>query len=276
MAEEPPYIRLENVTFEYDRSVSVIDGFSASLAQSSTTLLTGANGAGKTTLLKLLVGLLKPGRGTIVVAGQAAHTIPLHEMAARIAVSLQKAEYQMFLATVQKEIAFGPENLCRPNSDKLVSDTMSLFSLTQYSGFHPYDIHPSRRKLLSLASAVAMDTPFLIFDEPTSGLSKPEKAILSSVLVTLREQGKGYILITHDLAFGVPQCERMMVLGKGKCIADESIASMLERGDAEAIMRKASTRIPTASRLSRLFGHHPVAKTTNEFVSFLKEQTHDH
>lgn len=275
MVEATPYIRLENVSFQYDRSVPIFKGFSASFAQSSTTLITGANGAGKTTLLKLIVGMLRPELGTITVAGRVAHTTPLHEMAAHIAVSLQKAEYQMFLTTVEKEIAFGPENLSRPDSHHLVTDAMTLFSLADCSGSHPYDIHPARRKLLSLASAVAMDTPFLIFDEPTSGLSKPEKAILSNALVKLLERGKGYVLITHDLAFGLPHCERMMVLKEGKCLADEPVASMLERRDAEAMMRRAHTRMPIAPRLSRLFGCHPVAKTTLELISSLKEQAHD-
>jgi len=221
MAEGIPYIRLDQVSFRYDQSVSMFDGLSASFAESSTTLLTGANGAGKTTLVKLLMGLLKPQSGSILVAGREAHLTPLHEMAAHIAVSSPEAEYQMFLATVKKEIAFGPGNLSRPNVDELVADAMNIFSLTEFADLHPYDLHASRRKLLSLASAVAMDTPFLILDEPTSGLSKPEKAILSNVLNIIRKRGKGYLLISHDLTFALSHCERTMILKHGKCIADE-------------------------------------------------------
>ena len=254
----------------------MFDGLSASFNESSTTLVTGANGAGKTTLVKLLMGLLKPQSGSILVAGREAHLTPLYEMATHIAVSPQKAEYQMFLTTVKREIAFGPGNLSRPNVEELVSDAMNIFSLSDFADLHPYDLHASRRKLLSLASAVAMDTPFLILDEPTSGLSKPEKAILSNVLNIIRKRGKGYLLISHDLTFALSHCDRTVILKHGKCIADEPTTLLLEKSDIGATMRRASVRIPTASRLSRFFGHHPVAKTTHEFVSFLKDHIHDH
>ncbi len=276
MAEGIPYIRLENLSFSYDQSVPMFDGFCASFAQESTTLLTGANGAGKTTLLKLLVGLLKPASGSILVSGRESHLTPLNEIAACIAVSPQKAEYQMFLTTIRREIAFGPSNLSRLNAEELVDDAMNMFSLSEFADVHPYDIHASRRKLLSLASAVAMDTPFLIFDEPTAGLSKPEKAVLSSALRTLKKRGKGYLLISHDLSFALSHCERTIVLKEGKSITDRSTAVFLGQVNAGAIMRSASVKIPTSSRLSRLFGHHPVAKSTDEFVSLLKDQIHDH
>jgi energy-coupling factor transporter ATP-binding protein EcfA2 len=276
MVERVPFIRIDNISFRHIRSVPMFEGFSTSFTPSSTTLLTGANGAGKTTLMNLIIGILKPDSGSIIVSGREARATPLHEIAGSIAVAPQKAEYQLFLTSVKREIAFGPENLSRPNADELVSNAMKIFALTEFAESHPYDLHPSLRKLLSLASAVAMDTPFLILDEPTSGLSKPEKEILSNVLGVLRSRGKGYILISHDLSFAIPQCRHTIVLKKGKCILDESTASLLERVDAESIMRTASTRIPVSSRLSRLFGHHPVAETTSQFVSFIRDRAHDH
>lgn len=271
MVQRTPFIELRDVAFRYENAPEILTSVSGSYDQRSTLLVTGANGAGKTTLLKLIMGLLTPTRGTIRVDGRVTRELPLHEMAKSIAVSMQKAEHQMFLATVRKEVSFGPSNLSRPDSDMLVSDALGLFSLADAAELHPYDLHPARRKLVSLASAVAMDTPFLIFDEPTAGLSRPEKTILSGVLHELRKRGKGYIMITHDLAFALPECERMMILQHGRWISDEPVDLFLRKPSAEGILRTANARIPGASALSRLLGQKPVARTTTELVSFLKE-----
>ena len=270
MAEKSPFIEVKNISFSYDGTITLIEGLSAAFPVNSTTLLAGANGAVKTTLLKLLVGLLRPQHGSILVGGRESHASPLHEIAAHIAVSLQQAEYQMFLTTVKKEISFGPANVGRPNAAELAADAIELFALAADVEVHPYDMHPAKRKLLSLASAVAMDTPFLIFDEPTSGLSTTEKEIFSNALRTLRRRGKGYILITHDLSFGLSHCSRMFVLDKGKCVVDEGVADFLRRPEMEGLMRKAHARIPAASRISRMFDHDPVARNTEELVSLIR------
>lgn len=276
MAEELPYISLKGVEFGYEGAPLLFKGLSAGFDLSSTTLLCGANGAGKTSLLKLVMGILHASRGSICVAGCNPATTPLHTMAGHIAVSPQKAEYQIFHSTVAEEIAFGPRNLSRGEVDSLVLDSMKLFALADVQGKHPYDLHPSRRKLLSLASAYAMDTPFMILDEPTAGLSKPEKEILSSALVRLRERKRGYILISHDLSFSLGHCERVLLLAKGEVAANDTIREFLTRPRAEGVLKRAETRMPGIARFSRLLGILPVARTADEFVLSLKERQHDH
>jgi energy-coupling factor transport system ATP-binding protein len=276
MAEESSYIRVEGLTFQYGAATPLLKDLSARFDRSSTTILTGANGAGKSTFLKLLLGLLRPQRGTIHVADRLVHETPLHLLARHVAVSLQTAEHQIFSSTVRKEVSFGPDNVERPNTDDLVAEALKVFSLTEYSERHPYDLHAAQRKLVSLASAVAMDTPFLIFDEPTVGLSKPEKEIFSGVLGLLRQKGKGYILITHDTAFGFSHCDRILILREGRFVVDASLSNFLVRPDTQAALKGANVTMPPSSRLSRLFDQRPVATTVRDLVAFLKEKTYDH
>lgn len=276
MDEEVPYISLNNVTFHYGSADPVLRNISVQCGQSSTILLTGANGAGKSTLLKLLLGLLSPQQGTIHVAGRITKERALHELAGDIAVSLQSAEHQIFSSTVRKEISFGPTNLAKANTENLVADAMKMFSLSEYAERHPYDLHAAQRKLITLASAVAMDTPFLIFDEPTVGLSLPEKNIFANALNLLRKRGKGYILVTHDAAFGFHHCDRILILRDGRCTVDNSLSHFLNRPDASGAMRSAKVQLPVSSRLSRLFGQHPVATSVRDFVPFLKDKANDY
>ncbi len=276
MDEEVPYISINNVTFHYGTAAPVLRNISVQCDQSSTTVLTGANGAGKSTLLKLLLGLLSPQQGTIHVAGKITKGRALHELASDIAVSLQSAEHQIFSPTVRKEIAFGPTNLAKANADFLVADAMEMFSLSEYAERHPYDLHAAQRKLITLASAVAMDTRFLVFDEPTVGLSMPEKNIFANALSLLRKRGKGYILVTHDAAFGFQHCDRILILRDGRCSVDDSLSDFLIRPDAPGAMKSAKVQLPVSSRLSRLFGQRPVATTVRDFIPFLKEKANDY
>ena len=270
MAEETPFIQIDNVSFGYDGGRRVLAELTAGIARGSRTLLAGANGAGKSTFLKLLVGLLRPVSGSIRVAGKTPGETPVHEIASLIAVSLQIAEHHIFSTTVRKEILFGPNNLGRKDPESLGERVMRLFGLEKHAGDHPYDLHPTQRKLLSLATAVAMDTPFLIFDEPTAGLSKPEKDVFAAVLCTLRTEGKGYIIITHDIPFGFEQCGRIMLLNEGRFVRDESIATFIQRPEAEGTLRRAHTEMPASVRIARLLGHHPIPATTSELVHTLK------
>ena len=272
MAEELPYISLNDVTFHYGTETPVLRDITIQCGRSSTVLLTGANGAGKSALLKLLLGLLSPQQGTIRVAGKITQGRALHELAGDIAVSLQSAEHQIFSATVRKEISFGPANLAKSNVEVLVDDAMEMFSLSEYAAKHPYDLHAAQRKLITLASAVAMDTPFLVFDEPTVGLSVPEKKIFANALALLRKRGKGYILVTHDAAFGFQHCERILILRDGKCAVDDTLSHFLVQADASGTMKKSQVQLPVSSRLSRLFGQRPVAASVEKFIPFLKEK----
>ena len=273
--DEKPYISINDVTFRYESAAPVLHNISVQCVQSSTTLLTGANGAGKSTLLKLLLGLLSPQEGTIQVAAQNTKGRALHELAEDIAISLQSAEHQIFSSTVGKEISFGPSNLGKSNADVLAADAMKMFSLSEYAERHPYDLHASQRKLITLASAVAMDTPFLVFDEPTVGLSAPEKNILSNVLALLRTRGKGYILVTHDAAFGFQHCDRILILRDGRCAVDDSLSHFLDQPNISGVMKRARVQVPVTSRLSRLLGQRPVARTVSDFIPFLKERAND-
>ena len=270
MAEEIPFIQIDNVSFGYSDAQRVLVELTAGIRRHSTTLLAGGNGAGKSTLLKLLVGLLRPVAGSIRIAGKNPAGTPVHEIARSIAVSLQTAEHHIFSTTVKKEILFGPMNLRIRDPESVAEKVMRLHGLDTHAGDHPYDLHPAQRKLLSLATAVAMETPFLIFDEPTAGLSKPEKEIFSSVLGTLRKDGRGYIIITHDIPFGFEHCDRIIVLGEGRFMVDQNITTFIQRPDAEGTLRRAHTEMPASARMARLLGHHPLPATASEFANRLK------
>ncbi|MBI4418495.1 MAG: ABC transporter ATP-binding protein, partial [Ignavibacteriales bacterium] len=175
----------------------------------------GPNGAGKSTLLRLLNGLLKPSAGAVTVEGLDTRDVPTARLAAKIAVTFQHPADQIFSSTVLGEVRYGPRNLGRSDPDGNARRALELFDLDQYSSAHPYDLPPSLRRLLTIASAVAMGSPFLAFDEPSVHLTQPERMVFLRVLRQLGSEGRTFIIVSHDLEYFLPICTKVVVMEGG-------------------------------------------------------------
>ncbi len=262
-------IQFTNVSFSYLRNVPVLHHISFSIEKTERVMLVGTIGAGKSTMLKLAVGLLSPDNGTVIVDGINPSRNPLHEIARRIGVALQNPSDQIFSITVREEIIYGLHNLGVQETSHTLHRIADLFHLTDVLDKHPYDLHPAQRRLLALASTIAMNTPFCIFDEPTSGVSKPERKLISAALDQQTTAGKGYLLITHDLAFGMEQCDRILVLNKGIIAVDEAVPDFLRRPDAQGILKANGMQMPIVPRMSATLAQENIAVLLPDFLSQL-------
>jgi len=133
--------------------------------------IVGENGAGKTTLAKHLNGLLKPGEGRVTIGDWDTREHTVAKMAARIGYVFQNPDDQIVERTVGDEVAFGPRRLGQPEAERQanVAAALEMVGLTSVTTIHPYDLTAAQRKLVTLASVLAMQTPIVIFDEPTMG-----------------------------------------------------------------------------------------------------------
>jgi energy-coupling factor transport system ATP-binding protein len=241
-------LQVERVSFSYRNGTNALRDISFSGTRGELLLIIGHNGAGKSTLLRLLNGILKPTVGSVIVNGLSTSQHSTARLAREVAVTFQNPTDQIFESTVKDEVAFGARNVAHGHPADSVSFALSLFGLDVDALLHPYDLPAARRRLLTLASAVAMGSPLLAFDEPSAGLSLPERLILTSALETLRRNDRLIVIISHDLDLFLPIATRALVLREGVLDFDCSPRTLLEH---EHILRSSHLKAPLLLRLKR-------------------------
>ena len=242
-------IELNKVSFAYSSEISVLRDLSFGIHEAEMLLIIGRNGAGKSTFLKLLNGILKPTSGTISVAGLRTAVTPTSELAKHICVTFQNPSDQIFASTVREEIAFGSNNLGRANVDTVVENTVQFFGLNRLANKHPYDLLPAQRKLLTIASAVAMETAALAFDEPTAGLSRDERLTVAHAFKGLLAKRHTIVIVSHDLEFFLPLCTRVFVISGGEVKHESSPGEFLAKA---VLLRQWGVQLPLSYRLQKL------------------------
>jgi energy-coupling factor transport system ATP-binding protein len=261
-------ISFRDVSFSYPSGVEAVRGVSLEIADGEAVAIIGENGAGKTTLVRHINGLLRPTRGEVQVGDwdTCSHTVAA--LARRAGYVFQNPDDQLFERTVRAEVAFGPRNLgCVAGEIAArVADALARVGLADMGNVHPYDLHPSQRKLVALAAALAMRTPILILDEPTTGQDTPGVARLSEIVAALKAEGTTLITITHDIDFCAEHFERVIVMAQGRVLADGPAADVLAQ---PAPLAEAEVDPPQLMRLAAALGLNAAPLTVEDFVDAL-------
>jgi energy-coupling factor transporter ATP-binding protein EcfA2 len=240
-------IEATHLTYAYAGYRPALQSLSFSANTGECVLVVGHNGAGKSTLLKLLNGILRPSRGELRLFGQSTERMSVAQLASVVAITFQNPADQLFARTVWKEIEYGPRNLGKRDTADLVEQALEALDLRTVAEEHPYDLPTATRKLVTVASALAMDTQILAFDEPTAGLSFPEKLLVRSALARLRQE-RTSIVVSHDLETFLPLATRLVVLRDGRIVFDGSPGESLQN---ERVLRQAGVRLPLVLRLRK-------------------------
>lgn len=196
----------------------VLDEASFSLAAGERVALTGPNGAGKTTLLLLLVGLLRPHAGCIEAFGSICQReADFRVVRARAGLLFQDPDDQLFCPTVAEDVAFGPLNLgCdRQTVRQRVAETLAMLGLDGYADRITHKLSGGEKRLVSLASVLAMQPDVLLLDEPTNALDTPTQERLLDILDNLPQ---AMILISHDRSFRSALATRSLSLQAGHLV----------------------------------------------------------
>jgi energy-coupling factor transport system ATP-binding protein len=233
-----PEIRLEAVTHIYAASgVTALDGVTLGLPAGERVALIGQNGSGKTTLVRHLNGLLRPTSGRVLVDGQDAARHTVAQLAHRVGLVFQDPARQIFAGSVRAEVEFGPRNLGLRGADlrEAVDEALETVGLADEARTNPYDLGESRRKLLALASVLAMRTPVLVLDEPTTGQDLRGVAIVRRVIEAAAAAGRTVIAISHDMEFVAEAFERVVALRAGAVVLDGPPSAVFGEGSWEAL-----------------------------------------
>jgi energy-coupling factor transport system ATP-binding protein len=218
-------------------------------------VLLGQNGSGKTTLARHLNGLLRPTSGRVLVDGQDARVRTVAALARDVGLTFQDPDRQIFAGTVRAEVEFGPRNLGL--REKALSDAVGraveAVGLAGEELTNPYDLGYSRRKLLALASILAMQTPVVVLDEPTTGQDARGVERVARIVADLAAAGRTVIAISHDMRFAAEHFERIVVMRAGRIILDGPPATVFAEESWPAL---ASTYLepPYAARVGARLG----------------------
>ena len=222
-------------------------------------------------LVKHLNGLLQPSSGSVLIGDWETSKHQVAKLASRVGYVFQNPDEQLFTKNVHQEVSFGPKNLGYETEkvEALVEDALDLTELTAQKETNPYDLSPTWRKMVALASIIAMDTPIVIFDEPTTGQDAANIARMADAITALRERGKTVITITHDIDFCAENFERVVALAQGKVLLDGPANDVLGQ---EAILAQTYVDPPQLTRLGLRLGLNEVVRNQSEFLNAYKKR----
>ena len=207
--EEPA---LKNLSFTVERGKRVA--------------LAGANGAGKSTLLLTLTGILLPQGGTLEAAGVPVRKDTLRELRRRVGLVFQNHDDQLFMPTVEEDIAFGPRNLGLDEGEiaarmDTLTERLGIGHLKKRISHH---LSGGEKRLAALAVVLVMEPSLLLLDEPGAFLDPRSRRSLMTVLAGLSET---MLIATHDLDMALHICDEVIFLKKGALAARSPVPGLL-------------------------------------------------
>ncbi|NOY99495.1 MAG: ABC transporter ATP-binding protein [Chloroflexi bacterium] len=254
----------------YPAGVEALRGISLVIEAGEQVAMVGQNGAGKTTLVKHFNGLLQPTQGSVHIGDWDTREHAVSQLAARVGYVFQNPDEQLFTKNVHDEVAFGPRNLgySPERIERLVEDALALTELTDKKETNPYDLSSTWRKMVALASIISMDTPVVIFDEPTTGQDAANIARIANVVRVLRERGKTVITITHDIDFCAENFERIIALAQGRVLLDGPANDVLAEDE---LLATTYVDPPQLTRLGKRLGLPVTVRDEEQFLAAYRE-----
>ena len=223
-------IRLEDVYLSQAGNL-ILKGISLEVAAGERLVILGESGVGKSTILKVMLGLWKPERGRVLLAGEDIRRLPESELIERrkaLAVVFQggalfdsltvgeNVGYRLFEAGKSSPAAI----------ERIVREKLAEVGLEEAIDLYPAQLSGGMRKRAAIARALAADPRLILFDEPTAGLDPVASCRVNELIVRCQEEGKGTVVVTHDLACAFRVGERLMLLDDGRIVFQGDRAAM--------------------------------------------------
>ena len=207
----------------------------------------GPNGAGKTTLLLLLAGLREPTGGKVFVDGFEMDRKSAPKLRSKVGIVFQDPDDQIFMPTVEEDVAFGPINLGIGSIEitDRVKNAILATGLAGYEKRQPHHLSLGEKKRVALAGIVAMSPSILLLDEPTSGLDPAGKAEMMKLLEMI---GETIVLVTHDVDLALEFSDRTILLNR-KVMFDGATVELFED---ENLLESNNLVRPKVSRIASI------------------------
>jgi len=213
-----PLVELRDVHFAYEAERPVLAGASLSLLPGERVSILGGNGAGKTTLLHVIVGLVRPQAGEVVAFGEVRRRErDFWKVRQRVGLLFQDPDDQLFCPTVREDVAFGPLNLGRSREEAraIVAATLERLRIGELAGRVTHRLSGGEKRIVALATVLAMGPELLLLDEPTLGLDEPAYERLLEILAGLPQ---AICVVSHDRSFHARLATKVVELRAGRVV----------------------------------------------------------
>lgn len=259
--------QMKDVSFSYQEHRPILKGLSLEI-DGRTTAMIGQNGAGKTTTVKLLKGLLKPISGNIYYQGEDISQKSVAMIAHQVGYVFQNPDDQIFKYNVLDEVMFGPLNIGmeKEKAKEQARKALATVGLPEIEAMNPYDLELSERKMVAIASVLAMDTDVVILDEPTIAQDDYGKERIKRIIHELKGKGKLVIAILHDMNLVADCFERVIVMAHGEILADGTPTDVFQQ---EAVLEEACLGLPSVASVCKALGYSRLCVTVDEFLQYV-------
>lgn len=238
------YLQFDDVHYAYPDGHEALRGITFRITHGERVALVGINGAGKSTLLLHTDGLLLPDRGRISVGGIEITRKTLPRIRQTVGLVFQDADDQLFMPTVEEDVAFGPSNMGLTREEIALRVTRALEAVGAESLRHvsPHRLSGGQKKSVSIATVLSMEPSILVMDEPTSNLDPHARR---QVIDLLAHFDHTMLIATHDMDMIPELCPRTIVMKDGRIVADGQTARIF--GD-RALVEACGLEQPHAMR----------------------------
>lgn len=241
------YLRFDDVHYRYPNGYEALCGVSFRITHGEKVALVGANGAGKSTLLLHTNGLLMPSQGGVVLGGIALtrRTLPLVRQS--VGLVFQDSDNQLFMPTVEEDVAFGPSNMRLEPEEirRRVTEALDAVGALDLRGESPFRLSGGQKKRVAIATVLAMEPSVLVMDEPTSNLDPRARR---QIIDLIRRFSHTTLIATHDMEMVLDLCDRTIVMKEGRIVADGSTRYVF--GDL-ALLEECGLEQPCELRMKR-------------------------
>jgi len=254
LGERKALASIEGLSFRYpDSQKPAVKDVSLEIGEGEVVLLAGPSGCGKSTLLRCMNGLIPhmyPGdyKGRVSVCGLTVAETPMSTLSQNVGLLFQNPENQIFMFSVERDVAFGLQNLSVPRKEMRtrVDEAMSLLGVSDLALRAPHELSDGQKQRAALAGVIAMRPKLIILDEPTSLLDPKTALEVVSLIERLnRELGITFIVVEHRLELLIPIAHRLVVMDGGAKVLDGAPRDVLADPRVEAY----GVGVPPVSRL---------------------------
>ncbi|MBC7120677.1 MAG: ABC transporter ATP-binding protein [Candidatus Methanosuratus sp.] len=241
-------------------------------------LVTGPSGCGKTTFCRVLNGLIPNSyggdfKGTVVVDGMLTATTPVYELAQHVGLVFQNPENELFCTTVEREVAFGPENLALSREEIMmrVEEALETVGISHLKEKSPEELSGGEQQKVAIAALLAMKPKVLVLDEPTANLDPVSAKSVLELMYRLNEKnGVTVILVEHRLEMVSNLVDRCIVFDAGRIIADGAPREVLYSEKVSELGVGIPKIVQVSKHLSEFVGEQLRFLSSDELASYIR------